>query len=177
VIMDNVEEVDGRLNRKLNDELYMKGTQVRSLRTGHPVSICGSHKYQDIITREFYRTPMTKEDYEEEERNKERAIRNGFSVYKICNARLPINVEGYGYKELDSDRMYVLRNFHKRVYDKYYGVNNEALLVSINADNYGYVEKFYSGKPINGIFVEAFKDRYIDLERAHGGDKEFGWDR
>lgn len=177
-IKDTVEDIQGRSHRRVGSQFYVKGTKLMDERSGHQVFTQGDHKYVDLVTREQYRSAITYSDLSEEERAKEWARQHGCSVYRISSARLPANVEGAGYKDFNSNRMYVLRKVKKKVIGKYPKVTSVSfLLFSINSDNYGKAEKFSNGKLLTPQYVEAFGDRKIDLSRISGDDNEFGWEK
>ena len=175
IIKDNIDDVHGRINRHINERVYVKNTTPMDMQSGHPVINCGDHKYQDLITRKYFRTPITEDDIRREELSQEEARRWNHTTYKISGARLPVGTEGTGYKDFHSDRMYVSRYIGKTAINDYHNIKSGTFLISINSDNYGQIEKFYGGRSLTQPYIEAFKDLIIDPNNKGGNNGKFIW--
>lgn len=177
VIKDTSEDIQGRRHRRIGDRFYVKGTKMMDITTGHQVTGYGDHKYYDFSTGQYFRTPPNVKDLEEEEKNKETARKWGHSVYRISNARLPANIDGMAYKDFENGRIYISRKIHQQGIMKYPKYINGTFLVSLNPDNYGRVEKHFGGKELEPMYVEAFKNLYIDPSKGSWATDDFGWSK
>ena len=174
-IRDMSNTIYGRSHLKINDKLYLSGDRLVDMSTEHQVGLMGDYKYKDYKTGTYHRLPLTTDEILQEQLNKENAIYNKRSVFRISSCRLPANVTGTAYQDIDSDRIYVYRYIQTKLSSGLKPLSITSFLISLNEDNYGQVERFINGDVLNDEYVKIFNTRVFSIDKEFADNTLFKW--